>query len=51
MATVYVCPGCRAELTEKDDLRKEPGEVYAKWSCRQCGTRVPGITAERLRHQ
>jgi DNA-directed RNA polymerase subunit RPC12/RpoP len=49
--TTHVCAGCHAELSGKDDLDKEVGDVYSKWNCRYCGTRVPGVVAEKLKHQ
>lgn len=49
--TTHVCRGCHAELRTKDDLRKEQGTVYASWNCRYCGKKVPGIVAEKLKHQ
>jgi len=46
----YRCT-CGALLRFKQDLTREPGTIRPRWKCRQCGTPVPGITAERLRHQ
>jgi predicted RNA-binding Zn-ribbon protein involved in translation (DUF1610 family) len=46
----YHCP-CGAVLRYKQDLRKEQGDVYARWKCKDCGLFVPGHAAERLRHQ
>lgn len=42
---------CGAELEFKQDLEKEPGITKPTWKCRQCGTQVPGIVAEKIRHQ
>lgn len=39
------------ELRSKRDLSKEAGDVYASWNCRHCGTSVPGVVAEKIRHQ
>ncbi|MDG5777881.1 hypothetical protein VB773_18370 [Haloarculaceae archaeon H-GB2-1] len=48
--TSYTCQ-CGATLRYKQDLRKEPGTVSTTWKCRQCLTPVPGMTAEKLKHQ
>ncbi|QSG03734.1 hypothetical protein [Natranaeroarchaeum sulfidigenes] len=42
---------CGATLQYKQDLRKEDGDVYPIWKCRDCETPVPGQIAERIRHQ
>ena len=49
--TTHVCAGCGAELRSKRDLEKEPGTVRAAWHCRHCGTSVPGMVAEKIKHQ
>jgi hypothetical protein len=46
----YRCP-CGATLTFKQDLTKEPGEIYPTWKCTHCGTPVSRQRAEQLRHQ
>jgi DNA-directed RNA polymerase subunit RPC12/RpoP len=49
--TRHTCSGCHARLERKDDLEKDPGTVYPSWRCRYCGTELPGIVAEKLKHQ
>lgn len=49
--TTHVCAGCGAELRSKRDLEKVPGSVYASWKCRFCQTEVPGVVAEKIKHQ
>lgn len=49
--TTHICQGCGLELRSKRDLRKEQGQVYSRWTCRDCGTTVPGMVAEKLKHQ
>ncbi|ELY66958.1 hypothetical protein [Natrinema versiforme] len=48
--TTYRCP-CGARLEFKQDLEKERGTPTPNWKCKDCGTPVPGMTAERIRHQ
>lgn len=48
--TTYRCP-CGAHIEFKQDLEKEPGVPTPNWKCKDCGTPVPGITAEKIRHQ
>ncbi|OLZ40473.1 hypothetical protein A6E15_05485 [Natrinema saccharevitans] len=48
--TTYRCP-CGARLEFKQDLRKERGTPTPEWKCKDCGTPVPGMTAEKIRHQ
>ena len=50
MATTHQCT-CGALLRFKQDLDKEPGTVKTRWKCKDCGTSVPGMVAERIRHQ
>jgi DNA-directed RNA polymerase subunit RPC12/RpoP len=50
MGTTYQCT-CGATVRFKQDLRKEPGTTTPTWKCRECGTQIPGMTAERIRHQ
>ncbi|WP_185715591.1 hypothetical protein [Halocatena pleomorpha] len=45
----YRCP-CGATLRFKQDLTKE-GAIRPTWKCKDCGTPVPGQTAEQIRHQ
>jgi len=49
--TVHVCAGCGVELASKRDLREEVGSVYSSWVCRHCGTSVPTMVAEKIKHQ
>lgn len=49
--TTYTCDGCGADLRSKRDLEKEQGQVYSSWNCSACGTSVPGVVAEKIRHQ
>lgn len=46
----YSCT-CGATLQFKQDLTKEQADIYPTWKCRHCGTPVPGITAEQIKHQ
>ncbi|SEP75935.1 hypothetical protein [Natrinema salaciae] len=48
--TTYQCP-CGAHIEFKQDLEKERGTVTPNWQCKDCGTPVPGMTAEKIRHQ
>ncbi|WP_175459792.1 hypothetical protein [Natronorubrum sediminis] len=50
MATTHRCT-CGALLQFNQDLEKESAGVSPTWKCRECGTPVPGMTAERIRHQ
>jgi hypothetical protein len=50
MATTHTCP-CGATLRYEQDLDKEPGTTGPTWKCKDCGTQVPGLVAERIRHQ
>jgi len=49
--TSHTCRGCHAQLERKDDIEKQQGTVYASWRCQYCGTELPGIVAEKLKHQ
>lgn len=49
--TVHVCTGCGAEIASKRDLHEEIGSVYSTWKCRRCGTTVPTMVAEKIKHQ
>ena len=42
---------CGATLRYEQDLAKEPGTTRPTWKCKDCGTPVPGVVAERIRHQ
>ncbi|AXR78782.1 hypothetical protein AArc1_2467 [Natrarchaeobaculum sulfurireducens] len=42
---------CGAVLQYKQDLEKERGGIVAAWKCKECGTPVPGMVAEKLKHQ
>ncbi|WP_247002524.1 hypothetical protein [Halosolutus gelatinilyticus] len=48
--TTHRCT-CGATLRFRQDIRKETTGVYPTWKCSDCGTPVPGMIAERLRHQ
>ncbi|SDD50909.1 hypothetical protein [Natrinema hispanicum] len=48
--TTYRCQ-CGALLEFKQDLEKESGTTTRNWKCKDCGTPVPGITAEKISHQ
>ncbi|MFC6718216.1 hypothetical protein ACFQGT_11305 [Natrialbaceae archaeon GCM10025810] len=48
--TTHRCT-CGALLRYKQDLEKESGIASPSWKCKECGTPVPGMTAERIRHQ
>jgi predicted SprT family Zn-dependent metalloprotease len=50
MGAEYRC-SCGAVLRYKQDIRKEQGDVYRAWKCRQCGTELPGSVGERLSHR
>jgi len=32
-------------------MRKEQGTVSCQWRCRLCGTTVPAVVAEKIKHQ
>lgn len=51
MATTSHRCTCGTTLKFKQDLNKEPGTTSPTWKCKDCGTPVPGIVAERIRHQ
>jgi hypothetical protein len=51
MAISRRCSGCNALLQTKRDLTKLDGVTKPSWRCRRCQTTVPGIVAERLKHQ
>ena len=42
---------CGAVLRFKQDLEKESGGTVASWKCKDCGTPVPGMVAEKIKHQ
>ncbi len=42
---------CGAVLRFKQDLEKERGGIVASWKCKDCGTPVPGMVAEKIKHQ
>ncbi|WP_196808406.1 hypothetical protein [Natrinema sp. J7-1] len=48
--TTYRCP-CGARIAFKQDLEKQSGVPTPDWQGKDCGTPVPGITAEKIRHQ
>jgi DNA-directed RNA polymerase subunit RPC12/RpoP len=47
----YACDGCRATIETVGDMRKEQGTVSSQWRCRLCGTTVPAVVAEKIKHQ
>lgn len=49
--STYVCDGCGMELRFRDELEKEQGHVYDSWRCAYCATSVPGVSAEKIKHQ
>lgn len=51
MVSAYRCRGCNALLRTARDLSKLEGTTRPTWRCRQCMTTVPGVVAERLKHQ
>ena len=51
MVSSYRCRGCHALLQTARDLTKLEGTTRPSWRCRQCGVTVPGVVAERLKHQ
>lgn len=48
--TTHRCT-CGATLQFRQDMHKESGGRYPTWKCTDCGTPVPGMIAERLKHQ
>ncbi|WP_187432964.1 hypothetical protein [Natronococcus pandeyae] len=48
--TTHRCT-CGATLQFRQDMQKERGGVSRNWKCKDCGTPVPGVVAERLSHQ
>jgi hypothetical protein len=49
--TTYECEGCREPIESNDDLEKQDGTVRTHWQCALCGTTVPGVVAEKIKHQ
>ncbi|MDZ7702240.1 MAG: hypothetical protein U5J98_09380 [Halobacteriales archaeon] len=49
--TTHTCAGCGRRLASKRDLRAEQGAVRSRYRCTDCGTTVPGLVAEKLKHQ
>ncbi|MFB6353688.1 MAG: hypothetical protein ABEJ92_06335 [Halobacteriales archaeon] len=49
--TTHVCSGCGRLLRSKRDLREDQGAVRSRWTCKDCGTTVPSIVAEKIKHQ
>lgn len=49
-ATKHTC-ACGATLRYKQDMHEERGATLPTWKCRDCGTPVPGMVAEKIRHQ
>lgn len=48
--TTYDCV-CGATLRYKQELVREGGGRMPSWLCRECRTPVPGVHAEKIRHQ
>ncbi|MBX0296293.1 hypothetical protein [Haloarcula nitratireducens] len=42
---------CGATLRFRQDLTRERTGTTPTWTCADCGTRVPGVVAEKLSHQ
>lgn len=42
---------CGAVLRYRHDIEKRPGGITAEWTCTDCGTPVPGMVAEKIKHQ
>jgi len=42
---------CGATLRYQQDLLREQGTSSPTWLCGDCRTPVPGVAAERIRHQ
>lgn len=42
---------CGATLRFRQDLTRERTGATPTWTCADCGTRVPGVVAEKLSHQ
>lgn len=49
--TSYTCDGCHAGIETVEDMRTVQGTVSVQWRCRICGTTVPAVVAERVKHQ
>ena len=49
--TTHRCSGCGRQLSSKRDLREDQGAVRSRYLCTDCGTTVPSIVAEKLKHQ
>lgn len=48
--TTYTCQ-CGAVVRYRQDLEKEPGTIRPQWKCCDCGTPIPGLIAEKVKHQ
>ncbi len=42
---------CGATLRYRQDLEKTPGGTVTSWQCGDCGTQVPQLQAEKIKHQ
>jgi predicted SprT family Zn-dependent metalloprotease len=47
----YRCDGCGTRLESREDLTRQQGVTGSAWFCRQCGTSVPGVVGEKLKHR
>jgi|AntRauTorcE11898_2_1112593.scaffolds.fasta_scaffold00039_23 DNA-directed RNA polymerase subunit RPC12/RpoP len=48
--TEYDCT-CGRTLRYRQDMERRTSGVETTWVCRDCGTPVPSMTAEKLRHR
>ncbi|MFB6254983.1 MAG: hypothetical protein ABEI06_10285 [Halobacteriaceae archaeon] len=48
--TTYRCV-CGLELKYKQDLVKERGAGPPTWKCKDCGSQIPSMVAEKISHQ
>ncbi|MFC4358523.1 hypothetical protein ACFO0N_11285 [Halobium salinum] len=47
----YRCGACNELLRTTEDLRRQQGVTGSRWFCRYCGTSVPGMVGEKLKHR
>jgi len=47
----YRCRACHTVIETAADMDKLEGTATPSWRCRVCKSEVPGIVAERLKHQ
>lgn len=48
--TSYRC-SCGAEIRYKQDVETSPTTTGRRFTCRDCGTQVPGKIGEKVSHQ